>query len=272
MLYKELLLKDIDPRLSNVEGSLRIYVPERNELVSLKPGLLICPGGGYSFCSPREAEPIAFRFMSEGFVCFVLVYSLNKKYPAPHIDLAIAVDYIRKHEKEFDLIPNSLSIIGFSAGGHLVASYAYQYESLARELSLDPEILRPMAIVLGYPVTLTSSATHGGTRDTICGTDKKLLELMNVPTHVTKDYPPTFVWTTRDDDCVPYLNTVELEEALKKNHVLYKSVIYDSGMHGGSLVNRSCYLKENISEKMKEIRDWASLAADFLFDIVDKKH
>ena len=39
MLYKELLLKDIDPRLSNVEGSLRIYVPERNELVSLKDAL-----------------------------------------------------------------------------------------------------------------------------------------------------------------------------------------------------------------------------------------
>ena len=72
MIYKELLLKEIEPKLGESDAKLRIYISERNECVSLSPGMLVCPGGGYSFCSPREAEIIAYRFLSEGFNCFVL--------------------------------------------------------------------------------------------------------------------------------------------------------------------------------------------------------
>ena len=91
MLYKKILLKDIDSRLKDSIATLRIFVSERNEVTSLRPGMLICPGGGYSFCSAREAEPIAFRFLSEGFNCFILDYTVNEKYPAPHLELAIAL-------------------------------------------------------------------------------------------------------------------------------------------------------------------------------------
>ena len=45
---------------------------------------------------------------------------------------------IRKHEIEFDLIKDSMSIIGFSAGGHLAASFGYLYPELAKELGYEP--------------------------------------------------------------------------------------------------------------------------------------
>ena len=78
MFYKKILLKEIDSRFTNETTSLRIYISERNESTEQRPGMLVCPGGGYSFCSAREAEPIAFRFLSEGFNCFILDYTVYK--------------------------------------------------------------------------------------------------------------------------------------------------------------------------------------------------
>ena len=270
MIYKELFLKDLDKRFKKSSAKLRIYISERNEAISLRPGMLVCPGGGYSFCSPREAEPIAFRFLSEGFNCFVLDYTVNEKYPAPHLDLAYAFYYIRKHEKEFDLIENSLSIIGFSAGGHLVCSYGYLYPELANMLKIDNDLLRPLSVVSCYSVVTTKNKTHGETRDIITGGDPKLVEKLDVPINITDSYPPTFLMTTIDDDCVPYENTIMLVDELKRKNVLHECHLYESGWHGCSLVNRSCYQKKDITKKMEDIRDWATHAADFIFKLIDK--
>ena len=270
MIYKKVLLKEIDPRISDETLTLRIYISDRNEAVTLRPGMLVCPGGGYAYCSPREAEPIAFRFLAEGFNCFILDYSINKKYPAPHRDLALAMSYIRSHEEEFDLIPNSLSIIGFSAGGHLVTSYGYLYPELAKEGGFDANLIRPFSIISAYSVTIMGIETHGGSRDTICGKDKELEKKLDVPSHITGNYPPTFVWATKDDQVVPVINSTLLAGKLKENNVPHEVHIFESGWHGSSTCNRSCYKKEEITEKMKDIRDWASLAADFIFDLLDK--
>lgn len=271
MLYKRLLLKEIDKRFADSPAILRIYIAEKNESIEKRPGMLVCPGGGYSFTSPREAEPIAFRFLSEGFNCFILDYTVGKKYPAPHLDLALAFAYIRKHEEEFSLLPDSLSIVGFSAGGHLVGSYGYLYKELAKELGVEESLLRPFCIVMGYPVVSTSKYTHEETSQIISGGDDKLRERMDIAKNVGKDYPPTFLWTTKDDDLVPYENTTLMEDALKKNGIKYQCVIYDSGWHGASLANRSCTRKGDLTEKMKDLRDWASLASDFIYEILDKK-
>ena len=271
MIYKELFLKDIDKRFKNSPAKLRIYISERNEAISLRPGMLICPGGGYGFTSPREGEPVAFRFLSEGFNCFILDYTVHAKYPTPHLDLALAFAYIREHEKEFDLLENSLSIIGFSAGGHLVGSYGYIYPELAQMLDVEESLLRPFSVVMAYPVTTTKAATHEETVETITNEEPVLIDKMDIPSNISKQYPPTFLMTTEDDDCVPYENTVIVAEALKKNGVPFECRIYDSGYHGCSVVNRSCFGPNGITEKMKEIRDWVSPAADFIFNLLDKR-
>ena len=270
MFYKKVLLKEIDPRFDNEESHLRIYIADENESVSKRPGMLVCPGGGYSFCSEREGENVACRFLSEGFNCFVLYYTVNKKYPAPQLDLALVFAYIRQHEEEFKLLPNTLSIIGFSAGGHLVGSYGYLYPELAELLKVEPTLLRPFSITMAYPVVVLTSKTHSGTRDVISENEPELIEKLNIPEHVTSDYPPTFVWTTKDDDLVPSINSVLMAEALEKNHVPYEFHLYESGWHGASIANRSCTNKGDLTEKMKDFRDWASLTADFIFRLLDK--
>ncbi len=272
MQYKEILLKDIEPRLSSSNATLRIYISSRNEAISLRPGLLVLPGGGYTFCSPREAEPIAFRFLSEGFNCFILDYTPHQKYPTPHLEVAAAINYIRKHEGEFDLIENSLSLIGFSAGGHLAGSYGYLYTELASKLGYDAGLIKPRTLILAYPVTLMNEYTHQDTKNIITGGDEELIEKLDIPSHISKDYPPTFVWATKDDEMVPVDNSIILEKSLKNAQITHKCWLFESGRHGLSMVNRSVYAKTDITENMKEERDWASLVSDFIFNIIDHEN
>lgn len=272
MLYKKIKLKDICPKITNESVTLRIYICERNDSVNQRPGMLICPGGGYSFCSSREAEPVALCFMSEGFNCFVLEYTTNEKYPAPHIDLAVAYSYIREHEEEFDLLPNSLSIVGFSAGGHLVASYGYLYKELAEILNIKTEILKPFSLVLSYPVITTSLMhTHQGTREIITNEEEALVEKLDIHRHIQNDYPPTFIWTTKDDDLVPSQNSVLMNEALENAHVKHEFKLYETGWHGLSIANNSCCDKGSINENMKKIHEWPSLASEFIFDLLNNR-
>ena len=42
-----------------------------------RPAVIVCPGGGYMYCSPREAEPIALAYAARGFHAFVLRYSVG---------------------------------------------------------------------------------------------------------------------------------------------------------------------------------------------------
>ena len=39
------------------------------------PAVLICPGGGYAYCTDREAEPVALAFLNAGYNAFVLRYT-----------------------------------------------------------------------------------------------------------------------------------------------------------------------------------------------------
>jgi acetyl esterase/lipase len=64
----------------------------------VRPAVLVCPGGGYFFCSDREAEPIAMAFLARGYHAFVLRYSLgeNAAFPRPLNDAEEALELIRE--------------------------------------------------------------------------------------------------------------------------------------------------------------------------------
>ena len=92
------------------------------------PAVVICPGGGYEFCSPREAEPVARAYNREGFHAFVLWYDCDyAPLPAPLgyapvQQLGWAVQYVREHSAEYGIIADQIAVCGFSAGGHLACS------------------------------------------------------------------------------------------------------------------------------------------------------
>jgi ATPase subunit of ABC transporter with duplicated ATPase domains len=71
--------------------------------------IIICPGGGYDWCSEREAEPVAFRFLGAGICAFVLRYScVKKKFPTDALECAAAVKYVRDNAEKFDIDPDKI--------------------------------------------------------------------------------------------------------------------------------------------------------------------
>ena len=67
-----------------------------------KPAMIVCPGGGYGFCSKREAEVIAMQFTAAGYHAFLLNYAIAPKnsYPEPQNNLSDAIALVRKNAEE----------------------------------------------------------------------------------------------------------------------------------------------------------------------------
>ena len=120
----------LDVKVKDTEETAKLYTyfldnsreiaPER-----VRPVIVICPGGGYEWVSEREAEPIALKFVGAGYHAVVLHYSVAPAahYPTALRQLAWTVAHLRKHAAEYHIDPNKVVVAGFSAGGHLAASY-----------------------------------------------------------------------------------------------------------------------------------------------------
>ena len=116
-----------------------------------KPALVICPGGGYEFCSIREGAPVARAFARDGVECFVLEYDCA---PAPLGTMpvrtaAAAVAWVRENAARFGIDENRIAIGGFSAGGHLAGTLAAVWHRADWfEPGTDLQAHRPNAAVL----------------------------------------------------------------------------------------------------------------------------
>jgi acetyl esterase/lipase len=197
-------------------ATLTAYVQDRSDELSnttVRPAVLVLPGGGYAFCSDREAEPIALAYLAEGFNAFVLRYAVGPDVPWEHsfADGKAGLAWVREHAAELGIDPTKVAAVGFSAGGHLATSLG--------TLSDDS----PDALVLGYPVTL---AEFGAVM---------AKEIPDTPATVSKDTPPTFLFSTYADALVPIRNSLAFLTALAAHEVPFESHIYVLGAHGLSL-------------------------------------
>ena len=101
-----------------------------------KPLVLICPGGAYRMTSNREAEPIALQFNSIGYHAAVLRYSCKPAvYPTALLEVAKSVQLIREKGEEWGIDTEKILVMGFSAGGHLAASYGVFWKELEENLN-----------------------------------------------------------------------------------------------------------------------------------------
>ena len=106
-------------------AELTAYLQDSGEecRIQKRPAVVICPGGGYEFCSFREGEPVALELLSKGYQTFVLRYSTAPdSFPTALLELAGAVAMVRLRAAEWNIIPEQVAVMGFSAGGHLAAS------------------------------------------------------------------------------------------------------------------------------------------------------
>ena len=223
------------------EASLKVFLLPASDSLHRqkeKPIVLICPGGGYAYCSDREAEPIAMKFLAEGMHAAVLRYHTAPEahHPVPLLEAAWAVKTIRQHAGEWHVIPDNVFICGFSAGGHLAASLSVFYDEPLLKQVLGSEVsLRPDGQILGYPViTMQDDFTHKGSRENLFGegNDKILKEQLSLERHISPSCPPAFLFHTMEDGSVPVENSLQYACALRRAGVPFEMHVFEKGGHG----------------------------------------
>lgn len=205
-----------------------------------RPLVLICPGGGYKYISPREADPVARRMNALGFHAAVLSYSVAPmEFPAALCDLAEAVALVRRNAAAWRVDPGRVVVAGFSAGGHLAASLGCYWRSgiLQDILPYTPDQTRPDRLLLCYPVvTADRQFCHEESIENVLGKanlDER--EFVSLELHIDRTFPPTFVWHTFADKSVPVENSMVLVRSLRENGVPFEFHVFERGVHGLSL-------------------------------------
>lgn len=258
-------------RPSGATGYLTAYVHEQPAEFCLgrkRPAILVIPGGAYVGCSTRETEPVALKYISEGFNAFVLEYSCRPvTYPAQLIEGKMAIAYIRENADKLNVLSNKIAGIGFSAGGHLCSMLATEtgLEDVQKVLGKKAKITNLNAAILSYPViTTTQSFMHKLSRDCLCGNDKEYEVKCSTELNVTKNCPPAFIWTTADDDQVPSENSLVMAMAYRKAGVPFELHVYKKGHHGLSLSTRETATHTNKGFYNLDVSSWFDLSITFL--------
>ena len=276
MKLETINLKDIYTFLgeNGCNPTLTAYLPYndfKETEVSNRPCMLVIPGGGYGFCSDREAEPFALRFAALGFNAFVLKYSVApNRFPTQLLEVAAAMDLIHKKADEWGSDPDKTAIIGFSAGGHLSAHYSTSFDIPAVREKF-PESYPVNATILCYPV-ITANPLHahkgsflnllGSYPETEAELDKESCNKL-----VSEKTPPAFIWHTAADQAVPVQNSLLYAEALTKYNIPYEMHIYPYGQHGLATVDRvTC---QSLDKNVKVAADWLSAVKKWLDNTFD---
>ena len=227
-----------------------------------RPAVLVCPGGGYVYCSPREGEPVALAYASKGIHAFVLRYStkFNAAGFKPLQEVSWAIGYIREHAQEWNIDPEKIAVCGFSAGGHLALSSGLLAENKPNAMILDyPAVQIPNLPGADYLLKVLTG------KQTVTDQDSKDLSLVD---KITKEAPPVFLVATAED----YLTSFGALPVVNRYSQLglpYEAHIFQHGPHGYSTADVAA---ANGSEGLvnDSVAHWLQLSVDWMMRIFGK--
>ena len=221
---------------------LLVYLPEGATVPSGRetPAVVICPGGGYGGLALRhEGHAVARWLNSIGVAAMILRYRLpgeGYRHPFPLRDAQRALRLVRSRASDWNVDPQRVGLMGFSAGGHLASTVATHHDAGNPEAAdpVDRVSCRPDFAVLGYPViTMTGDANQGSKRNLLGPAPDPTLEReLSNDLHVTRDTPPTFLVHASDDTTVQAEQSIRFYLALRKAGVPAELHIYEKGGHG----------------------------------------
>jgi acetyl esterase/lipase len=184
-----------------------------------------------------------------GITTFILYYRLvNKKdgtyrYPVPMWDAQRAIRYVRSNAAHFNINPNHVGVFGFSAGGHLastIALHSDQNFGLKNTDSLDQINARPMFLGIGYPViSMDPKHSPNSLKHLLHGYSGKerthLENFLSGQKNVGPNTPPTFIFTSLDDQQISPQNSLLFIKALDSAHIPHEAQVFKHGHHGVGL-------------------------------------
>jgi acetyl esterase/lipase len=207
--------------------------------------VVVLPGGAYrGLAADLEGREVADWFTARGFRAFILSYRLTSNgyvLPVPLLDARRAVQLIRARAQDYQIDPNRIVIIGFSAGGHLAALAGTQSVPGTPDAPdpIDRVSSKPDYMVLGYAWlgAISSDTSHLSYCKIFNLMDQcEALKTAYTPElFVTKDTPPTFMYHTYTDQTVPVQQALGFFNALLKAGVPAEMHVFANGSHGSGL-------------------------------------
>lgn len=232
------------------------------------PVVIICPGGGFQYHSARESDPIALQFLAEGFHAIVLPYQLvtpkQTVYPTALHQLARTIEWVSEQAGKRPIDLERIILTGFSAGGHVVATYnsVATTPTLKVQYQLNQYRGEHAAIILHYPVIdldagfpQTVAAKNAITPDTT---------LWHAQQTLTKSAKPAFVWQTATDATVPAINSLLYVTALYQLKIPTEYHLFSEGVHGLALANHVTQRPGKTHDLNAPVAQWFPLVVTWL--------
>ena len=224
-----------------------------------RPAIVVCPGGGYLYCSPREAEPVALRYAAKGFHAFILRYSTGWDAAgfAPLQEVNWVIGYLREHAEEWHIDPNKIATCGFSAGGHLALAAGVKGEN------------KPNAMILGYPAVTTPNHPMSNFMVKLLAGKQEVTDAdcaeFSLENFITKDAPPVFITATAEDGLSPF-GALLVANAYSRLGKPYELHMFQHGPHGYSLADETCADGSN-QVLNASFAKWHELSVEWLYRI-----
>lgn len=219
---------------------MRVYRPNHPN----GKAVLVCGGGGYFRIQLwKESSPAARWLQNRGYTVFELIFRLPNdgwEASAPFADAQRAMKIIRSRAAEFGVRPDSIGIMGFSAGGHLAGYTALRPDQplYSGKDTFEAVSARPDFAVLLFPVvSLRKPYDTTRTRREIIGDNPSAdaQEAWSLDSHASADAPPTIIFSAADDPITPPGHGIALFQALKAKGAAAELHIFEEGGHGWGL-------------------------------------
>jgi acetyl esterase/lipase len=200
--------------------------------------VVVFPGGGYEILAiDLEGTEVCDWLTSKGITCVLLKYRVpgdpSERYPksGPHPKSPMALEdaqrtvgLVRFHAAEWHIDPHKIGVLGFSAGGHLVAAMSthFAHRLYPAVDAADKESCRPDFAVALYPGHLSLA-------------DNSFALNPDIRMHITRQTPPTFLLQNEDDHVDRVEDSLSYYAALKKAGVPVEMHLYAQGGHAFGL-------------------------------------
>jgi acetyl esterase/lipase len=201
--------------------------------------VVVFPGGGYNVLAiDLEGTEVCDWLTSKGITCVLLKYRVPCVKSGPYRDCRTAlqdaqrtVGLVRFQAAQWHIDPNKIGVLGFSAGGHMVAATSTHFEKRLYPTvdAADAASCRPDFAIALYPGHLAVPERGFA---------------LNPDIQVTSRTPPTFLLQAEDDPIDPVENSLAYHAALQKAGVPVEMHLYVTGGHGFGLRRTSFPITE----------------------------